>query len=96
MTCLNIFISMIWSHLAVLQPSRNVYKYRSLIHVLKPTVLWLDPVCDLRVLPGVRLGGRVRDGFTIVIVSWFIYNLLLLGQWLNFKLFGITYLVGKI
>jgi len=33
--------------------------------------------------------------------SWLIYHtlspiIILLGQWLNFKLFGITYLVGKI
>ncbi len=27
---------------------------------------------------------------------WDPYNLFLLGQWLNFKLFGITYLVGRI
>ena len=29
--------------------------------------------------------------------KWMVMNMLyLLGQWLNFKLFGITYLVGKI
>ena len=32
----------------------------------------------------------------MVIFDTFIRKQVLLGQWLNFKLFGITYLVGKI
>ena len=35
-----------------------------------------------------------RGAFGVKIVMWEVF--VLLGQWLNFKLFGITYLVGKI
>ena len=34
------------------------------------------------------------DGYSVFVGQCVYFNLL--GQWLNFKLFGITYLVGKI
>ena len=38
--------------------------------------------------------GALKIGVGVGVMSFDV--LILLGQWLNFKLFGITYLVGKI